>query len=186
MPEWVWIVLILVALVVGAGAAWFFTQRQKSQRLRERFGPEYQRSVEEHGDPRRAEKELERRQERIAHLEIRPLPPEDRTRFADQWRSIQGLFVDDPKRAIAEADGLVTEVMRARGYPVADFEQRAADISVDHPQVVEHYRAADAIARSSDRGEATTEDLRQAMVHYRVLFEDLLEPETIRVTKKER
>jgi hypothetical protein len=170
----VWIVLIVV-LLVAAGVAIWYTQQQKSRQLQARFGPEYERSVQEVGDRRRAEAELERRAERVAHLEIRPLSPEDRDRFTEAWRSVQALFVDAPNRAITEADRLVTEVMRVRGYPVTDFEQRAADISVDHPRVVEHYRAAYAIARSSHRGEATTEDLRQAMVHYRALFEDLLE-----------
>src|SRR5205823_2940201 len=124
---------------------------------------------------RRAEAELQERAARVDHLDIHPLSPADRTRFADAWRSVQAQFVDDPARAIADADRLVIEVMRVRGYPVTAFEQRAADVSVDHPEVVANYRAAYAIARRSQEGDATTEDLRQAMVHYRALFEDLLE-----------
>jgi hypothetical protein len=176
MDPSVWIVLIVV-LVVIAGAAFFYTQQQKTRQLRARFGSEYDRSLQETGNRRHAEAELARREERVAHLDIRPLMPDDRARFSNAWRSVQAQFVDDPGRSIAEADRLVTEVMRVRGYPVADFEQRAADISVDHPRVVDNYRAAYAIARRSGRGEANTEDLRQAMVHYRALFEDLLETE---------
>jgi hypothetical protein len=176
MDPSIWIILIVVLAVV-VGAAVLYQQQQRTRQLRARFGPEYERSVREVGSRRRAEAELEQRQERVAHLDIRPLSREDRARFTEAWRSVQARFVDDPGRAIAEADRLVTEVMRVRGYPVADFEQRAADISVDHPRVVEHYRAAIQIARRSANGEADTEDLRQAMVHYRVLFEDLLEAE---------
>jgi hypothetical protein len=186
MPEWVWLVLIALALVVGAAAAWFYFQQQRTHRLRQRFGPEYDHSVRALGDRHHAERELQRREERVEHLEIRPLEPEDRERFLQQWQAVQGRFVDEPRGAIAEADDLVAEVMRARGYPVADFEQRAADISVDHPAVVENYRAANEIARRSDRGEADTEELRQAMVHYRVLFEDLLETEAPKAEESRR
>jgi hypothetical protein len=178
MEQTVWIVLIVVLAV--AAAAVLYIQQQRSRQLRARFGPEYDRSVRLEGSRRRAEAELARREERVSHLDIQPLVPEDRTRFAQEWRAVQALFVDDPPRAIAEADRLVTEVMRVRGYPVTDFEQRAADISVDHPRVVENYRAAFAIARESDRGQASTEDLRQAMVHYRELCEDLLESEPVK------
>jgi len=176
MDPSIWILLIVVLAVIAAGM-FFYAQRQKTRQLRARFGPEYERSLQETGDRRHAEAELARREERVAHLDIRPLMPDDRARFSNAWRSVQAQFVDDPGRSIAEADRLVTEVMRVRGYPVADFEQRAADISVDHPRVVDNYRAAYAIARRSGRGEANTEDLRQAMVHYRALFEDLLETE---------
>lgn len=182
MDTWVWILLLVAVVVVVVGA--LFVQQQKTRRLQANFGSEYDRSVHQLGDRRNAEAELERRRERVAHLDIRPLSREDQTRFADAWRSIQAHFVDDPTDAIAGADRLVTEVMRVRGYPVTDFEQRAADVSVDHPQVVENYRAAYAIARHSERDEATTEDLRQAVVHYRALFQDLLETEPL--TEKER
>jgi hypothetical protein len=177
MDPWVWIVLLVLLVVVAAGA--LYLQQQKTRQLRAHFGPEYERSVREVGDRRRAEAELKGREERVAHLDIRPLASEDCAHFANAWRSVQALFVDDPERAIAEADRLVTEVMRKRGYPIADFEQRAADISVDHPRVVENYRAAYAIARRREQGQASTEDLRQAMVHYRTLFEDLLEAEPV-------
>src|SRR5947209_5544778 len=175
MDPSVWIILIIVLAVAAAAAVLY--QQQRTHQLRARFGPEYDRSVRETGDRRRAEAELQKRAARVSRLDIQPLSREKRTQFADAWREVQARFVDDPSQAIAEADRLVTEVMRVRGYPVSDFEQRAADISVDHPRVVEHYRAAFAIARRSNRGEADTEDLRQAMVHYRLLFEDLLETE---------
>jgi hypothetical protein len=184
MPEWGWLVLVVLALVVGAGAAWFFLERRRTQRLRRRFGPEYEHSVHAIGSRRKAEKELEHREERIQHLDIRLLEPAESDRFLEEWRGVQGRFVDNPAGAVAEADRLVAEVMRARGYPVTDFDQRAADISVDHPRVVENYRAARDIAVRSERGEASTEDLRQAMVHYRILFDDLLESEP--TLRKER
>jgi len=173
MQPWIWIV-VAVAVVIVLALAYWYSERQKGQQMRERFGSEYDRSVDQLGDERRAQKVLERRAERVEHLQIRPLSPEDQQRFTESWQSIQALFVDDPVRAIHDADGLVTEVMRVRGYPITDFEQRAADISVNHPHVVENYRAAYEIARRSDRAEANTEDLRQALVHYRALFEDLL------------
>jgi hypothetical protein len=134
--------------------------------------------VTEHGDQRGAQAELEARQKRVEQLDIRSLSPSDRARFADAWRATQAHFVDDPSAAIGEADRLVTDVMKARGYPIGDFEQRAADVSVDHPRVVENYRAARDTALRNERGQASTEDLRQAMVHYRALFEDLLESGT--------
>jgi hypothetical protein len=169
------IILVVVIVVLLAVVAWLLYERQRSARLQSTFGPEYKRAVAETGDRRAAEAELEERQRRVRALEIRPLAADERERYAAAWREVQGRFVDDPAAAIADADRLIGEVMEARGYPVADFERRTADISVDHPAVVEHYRAAHAIASRSD-GEAETEDLRQAMVHYRALFEDLLEP----------
>jgi hypothetical protein len=169
-------ILLLVVLVVAIGAvAWTMTRKRRSEELRQRFGPEYDHTVEQIGDQRQAEAELAARQKRVERLNIRPLEPAERDRFIAAWRSTQARFVDEPTAAIAEADRLVAEVMRARGYPVGDFEQRAADISVDHPIVLENYRAARRIALANDRGQADTEDLRQAMVHYRALFEDLLE-----------
>jgi hypothetical protein len=132
--------------------------------------------VKDAGDRRTAEGELRKRQERVQALEIRPLEGEDRERYATEWRQVQALFVDEPKAAIDDADDLIGRVMKARGYPVADFEQRVADISVDHAAVVEHYRAAHAIAERRDEVDTDTEALRQAMVHYRALFEDLLGP----------
>jgi len=169
------IVLAVVALVAIAAAAWFFMQKRRTEQLREGFGPEYERAVRETGDRTKAERELEARRERVEALRIRPLSAEQQQRFAGAWRQTQARFVDDPGGAVGEADNLIGEVMQARGYPVGDFEQRAADISVDHPEVVTNYRAAHRIAGAQERGEAGTEDLRQAMVHYRALFEELLE-----------
>ena len=171
------ITLLLIAVIaaVAGGAAVYFLQRQRSVHLRERFGPEYDRTRTEVGDPRRAEAMLAARERRVEKLHIRPLTPEERTQFSEVWRHVQAIFVDDPKGAIHEADTLVNQVMSARGYPMADFAQRQADISVDHPVVVEHYRAARRIADLNQAGTANTEDLRQAVIHYRALFEDLLE-----------
>jgi len=166
--------LIAAAVVVGCVLAWYFQTRQRSSHLKERFGPEYERTRSHVGDLRRAEAALEAREKRVEKFHLRPLASDEAERFTEVWRHIQALFVDDPKGATTEADGLVNEVMTARGYPVADFEQRAADISVDHPVVVEHYRAARAIAERNARGAASTEDLRQALIHYRALFDDLL------------
>jgi hypothetical protein len=165
------IIVVLVALV-----AWYVTeQRRRRERLREQFGPEYEHTVEAYGERGEAEQALEARTERVASLHIRPLPAGESARYGDQWRQVQARFVDDPEGAIADADRLCGEVMQARGYPMGDFEQRAADVSVDHPHVVQHYRAAHAIATDAERGNAGTEQLRQAMVHYRTLFEDLID-----------
>ncbi len=168
--------ILVVALLLALGAAaWLYLQKRKTEQLRGSFGPEYERAVQETGDRRKAESELEERKERVEQLNIRALEPREREQFAERWKSAQAQFVDDPKGAIKEADRLVAEVMQARGYPVGDFEQRAADISVDHPHVVQNYRAAHEIALRNGRGEAETEDLRKALVHYRALFEELLE-----------
>jgi hypothetical protein len=168
-------VIVVVAIIVAI-AIWYFAQQRRRTELRQQFGPEYERTVDAYdGERGRAEKELETRQERVAALNIRPLSSADSTRYAESWRAVQSNFVDDPESAIGDADRLCEEVMQARGYPMGDFEQRAADISVDHPSVVEHYRAAHAIARRAGRNEADTEDLRQAMVHYRTLFDELIE-----------
>jgi hypothetical protein len=168
------VLIIVLVVIVAAVGAWFFLQRQKSERLRTRFGPEYDRAVRETGHARKAEAELEAREKRLSEFDIRPLSLEDSRRFAEDWRRLQARFVDDPRGAVSEADNVVDEVMRARGYPVGDFDQRAADLSVNHGRVGENYRAARQIAGRHARGEAGTEDLRQAMVHYRALFEDLL------------
>ena len=168
-------VLVLLAIVVIAAAWWYTQQQRRSKQLRHQFGPEYERAVDQYGERGRAEEALTARTERVEQLHIRPLRAEDSARYAESWRSVQSRFVDDPEGAIGEADRLCGEVMQARGYPMGNFEQRAADISVDHPRVVEHYRAAHEVARRSADGNATTEDLRQAMVHYRTLFEDLIE-----------
>jgi len=164
----------LVVLLIAALAVWA-TQRRRSADLRRRFGPEYERTVEASRNRLQAEKELWARQERVDALEIRPLEPAARDRFEERWREVQAMFVDDPGNAVDQADRLIGQVMRARGYPVGDFDQRAADISVDHPHVVDHYRTAHAIAVKRRSGEGATEQLRQAFVHYRALFADLLE-----------
>ena len=168
------IVAILVIVAVVALVAWAM-QRRRSDELKRRFGPEYERTVQASHDQREAEAELRARQERVDALEIRPLAPEARDKYTERWREVQAMFVDDPGTAVDEADKLIGEVMRARGYPVGDFEQRAADVSVNHPQVVDHYRTAHAIALKRQSGEGATEQLRQAFVHYRALFADLLE-----------
>lgn len=165
-------VLIALAVIV---IAIVLMQKRRTDELRGKFGPEYQRLVQERGDEKHVEKELASRVERVKQLHIKPLSPDRRAQFADAWRSDQARFVDDPKGAVIEADRLVADLMQVRGYPVGDFEQRAADVSVDHPHVVQNYRAAHDIAVRQQRGEATTEDLRRAMVHYRALFDDLLE-----------
>ena len=168
------IILALVVIVLIGAVAWMMMQR-RTQELRRRFGPEYDRVITERGDTRQAEHELAARQKRVEKFDIHPLDPAQRDGFIEAWRTTQARFVDAPAEAIRDADRLVSEVMQARGYPVGDFEQRAADVSVDHPIVVENYRAARAIALANERGQAGTEDLRQAIVHYRALFEDLLE-----------
>jgi len=169
---WVLVAVLVVLVVV---LAVLLMRSRRSQRLQDDFGPEYERTVEERGDRREAEAELAHRRERREQLDIRPLEPDARERYAERWQAAQRRFVDQPAPAVGEADALVSAVMSERGYPVSDeFEQRAADISVDHPVVVEHYRAAHAISLRATDGEAGTEDLRQAMVHFRALFDELL------------
>ena len=155
--------------------AYIVQQRKRSEQLRTRFGPEYERVVRETGSVAAAEARLHARQTRVERLHIHPLQPDDAARFAAAWKNVQARFVDDPKGAVTEADRLVGELMNARGYPVGEFDQQVDDISVDHPSVVMNYRAARDIAQDHERGRATTEDLRQAMVHYRALFTELLE-----------
>jgi hypothetical protein len=166
--------VIIIAVIAVAATVWMFVEKRRSQRLRTKFGPEYDRMVQQ-GDRRDAESLLEKRAKRVEKFRIRPLTGEERQTFADSWKRVQARFVDAPAMAVGNADRLVGEVMRARGYPMAEFEQQAADVSVDHPQVVENYRAAHDIAARDTRGQATTEDLRQAMVYYRALFLELLE-----------
>ena len=175
--------IIALAVIVAAGiVAGVFIRKRRTARLRTRFGgAEYARAVQEGGSRRHAEAKLDKRQERVESFHIRPLASGDHARFLDSWRKLQARFVDSPGGAVTEADQLLGDVMSTRGYPVSDFEQRAADISVDHPQVMENYRTAHKIALSQTQGQATTEDLRQAMIHYRTLFEELVgEPETAR------
>jgi hypothetical protein len=173
------VIVAVVLVLVVIGVLWYVSQQRQRQHrteeLKSNFGPEYDRAVDQYGESREAEKELLARKERVEQLHIKELSGEQSTRFAREWHEVQTRFVDNPEGAIADADRLVTEVMQVRGYPMGDFEQRAADVSVDHPNVVEHYRAAHDIAGKSARGDAETEDLRQAMVHYRSLFQDLIE-----------
>jgi len=173
------IILVIVLLVVVGAVAWVLMQRKRSEELRERFGPEYERTVDQLGGSRQAEAELAAREKRVKTFDIRPLSGQEHQRFSQAWRATQSHFVDEPGAAIKQADRLVSDLMRERGYPIGDFDQRAADISVDHPTVVENYRAARAIAIANERGEASTEQLRQAMVHYRALFEDLLDTDAL-------
>ena len=174
-PSSVMIVVLVIAVIAIAAIAFGISRKHRSQKLREHFGPEYDRVVKREGDVRKGEGVLEFRERRHHKFEIRPLSSTDRSSFLYRWNDVQSRFVDDPKSAVTQADSLVTDAMQARGYPMGDFEQRAADISVDHPVVVENYRAGHAIALRHGRGEASTEDLRQAMVHYRTLFQELLD-----------
>jgi hypothetical protein len=174
MPVWAWIVIGVGAVVVVA-LAWFGIDRQRSRHLQEKFGPEYGRTVSARGDRRAAESELREREQVRERLQIRPLSERQRDQYGGEWQQVQSDFVDNPSAAVAEADRLVAEVMRERGYPVDDFERQAAVVSVDHPDVVANYREGHAIYVSFGRGDASTEDLRQAMQHYRALFDDLLE-----------
>jgi hypothetical protein len=174
------IVVVVIAFLVIAITAYLAMRRRRSLMLRERFGPEYDRVVRREGDVRKGEGVLEFRQKRRERFELRTLSPVDRSSFEQRWDEVQARFVDDPKGAVTVADSLVMEVMQARGYPVGDFEQRASDISVDHPVVVENYRSAHDIALRHNRGQASTEDLRKAMVHYRTLFQELLETNRLR------
>jgi hypothetical protein len=168
-------VIGVAAVIVVAVLVWRMNARRRTAQLRERFGPEYDHTVEQASTRRGAEVELRAREARRDQLDIRPLAPSSRERYAQEWTQVQSRFVDDPVAAVSAADTLVTSVMRERGYPMDGFEQRAADVSVDHPDVVENYRSAHRVSDLSARGEATTEDLRQAMQHYRSLFDDLLE-----------
>ena len=168
------LIAVIAAVVVVAVIAFILTRKRRSQQLRERFGPEYDRVLKKEGEVRRADGVLEMRAKRREKFTLRPLPDESRLDFAERWRAVQAQFVDEPAGSVTQADALVNELMAARGYPMSDFEQRAADISVDHPGVVENYRTAHAIALRHQSGQASTEDLRKAMVHYRSLFEELL------------
>ena len=175
-------VIVVVAIIVVMAAVWFVMRRRRTDALRQRFGPEYERVAREQG-PQRADTILAEREKRVEKLSLRRISLEERDRFIIRWREIQSHFVDDPAGAVTDADLLVGQLMEARGYPVGDFEQRAADISVDHPLVVDNYRAARAIALRHRRGEANTEDLRNSVIYYRSLFDDLLETKTAGPTK---
>ena len=170
---------VVVVLIIVVGVALYMRKRKNTTAgLRNRFGPEYDRAVKQHGSERKAEAKLTDRETRVEMLKLRDLDPAERERYLAQWQTVQSRFVDYPKGAVTEADELVCSLMQTRGYPVTDFDQRAADISVDHPRVVENYRSAHDIALRLGRGEASTEDMRTAMIHYRSLFDELVQAQT--------
>lgn len=183
MPSWGWVLIAIGIVVVLALVAWNAYGARKRKGLQGRFGPEYDRTVADAPSRREAESELSQRQKRRDELQIRPLAPESRDRYASRWHNTQAKFVDEPEEAVGEADGLIQEVMRERGYPVEDFDQRASDLSVDHPEVISNYRAAHGIWTANLRGKATTDDLRTAMQHYRALFVELLEQEPAQASR---
>lgn len=167
--------IVIVIAVIVVIAAVLLMRKRKSQHLKEHFGSEYDRTIQQRGNPRLAEEELSQREKRVQSMEIHPLSAGARERYAEEWSMVQRRFVDEPAAAVNDADNLVNRVMESRGYPMSDFEQRAADVSVTHPKVVQNYRAARDIVARHGRGQSSTEDLRQAMVHYRSLFDELLE-----------
>ena len=175
MPGWAWALVAVGALVVVALVIWQAMKQRRTRALQGRFGPEYDRTLDGAESKRDAEAELSARADRRDELEIQPLTTAARERYLVEWQRVQANFVDNPDGAVRDADTTIQSVMADRGYPVDDFEQRAADISVDHPQVVENYRLGHRLARASALGDGTTEDLRQAMQHYRLLFEELVE-----------
>ena len=177
MPVWSWF-FIAAAVLIAFTLVWIavlsVTGRKRTERLRKHFGPEYERAVGEAGDQRAGEQDLVARERKREKLDIVALSQEAHAMYAGHWRTVQAAFVDDPSRAVGDADRLVTQVMRERGYPIDDFDQRASDISVDHPDMVEHYRAAHTLHLAQEKGDIGTEAQRQAFVHYRALFEQLL------------
>jgi hypothetical protein len=181
MPTSTLVIVAVVVVIAALAVAWAYSAQRRRRHLRERFGPEYQRTVENVGSATKAEAVLADREKRVSSYHIRELSAEERGRFSEAWRRVQGKFVDDPAGAVTEADLLVTDVMTTRGYPMTDFDRRAEDLTVEHPDVVHHYRQARDIAARHSRNAASTEDLRQALVHYRALFADLLDvPHQIR------
>jgi hypothetical protein len=173
--SYIFLGVLISSLICVVVWAYVLQKRKHSRRLQQRFGPEYDRAVNELGDRSKAEAELEAREKRVERLDIVALAPADAVKFNQAWSALQSRFVDNPKGVVVQADRLVYELMAKRGYPMGDFERRAADISVDHPAVVSNYRTARAIALRDERGEADTEELRKAVVHYRALFQELLE-----------
>ncbi|MFC4119758.1 hypothetical protein [Nonomuraea zeae] len=178
MTTFIWVAVVVVAVVALAAVGYMLQQQKRRSHLRERFGPEYERIVAEHDNRREAEQELISREQRHSELDIRPLTDESRDSYANRWTEVQERFVDAPGFAVTEADQLVTAVMAERGYPTEDFEQRLSDLSVGHAATLDHYRTAHEISGRAARKEASTEELRQAMVHYRALFEELLHETT--------
>jgi hypothetical protein len=172
------ILAVIVAFIIGGLLGAAFNRQRRTKRLQEKFGPEYERTLNEIGDRRQAEHELEARLDHVKTLDIRPLSAEETERYTNQWRATQAEFVDEPLGALQKADRIIREVMKAKGYPVEDFEQRAADISVDYPDLVVDYRELHLIAVKEEREEVSTEEMRKAMVHGRALFENLVNKET--------
>jgi hypothetical protein len=170
-----WMILAAVVALALIAAGAFFYRRKQSHKLQKHYGAEYDRTVVELGSRTKAESELKAREKRVERLDLISLPAPEAARFAQAWQELQARFVDNPKGAVVQAEQLVRELMEKRGYPMGDFERRAGDISVDHPEVVANYRAAQAIVERDQRGSADTEELRKAVVHYRALFDDLLE-----------
>ncbi len=173
------ILVVLVLVIIGVILGLVFARRRRSKQLHDQFGPEYDHTVQTMGDEKKAQTELDERQKHVEALDIRPLSVSERERYQADWTAVQSKFVDEPGQAIVDADRLIMEVMQLRAYPVSDFEQRAADISVNYPALVSNYRAAREIAIKNEQHQANTEELRQAMIYYRSLFEELLETETV-------
>ncbi len=179
MPGWAWVLVAVVVIIVVALVVWQALRARRTRRLQGRFGPEYDRTVDRADGRREAEADLAARAKRRDELDIRPLPTASRDRYVEEWQHVQARFVDDPRGAVQEADTLIQSVLRERGYPVDDFDQRAADLSVDHPQVVENYRNGHRLSTGD------TEEQRQAMVHYRALFDELVEDTADRPLSRE-
>jgi FtsZ-interacting cell division protein ZipA len=169
------VIVVVVVAIIAIAAAVIVSRRRRSQHLRSHFGPEYDRTLQMQGNPAKAEAVLLEREQRVKKFSLRPLPPADRERYANEWAGVQRRFVDDPSMAVTQADRLVTSVMAARGYPMTDAEQREADISVSYPQLVQNYRSARELTQLHAAGQSSTEDLRKAMVYFRSLFDELLE-----------
>ncbi len=178
------IAVVAVLVIIGAVLGVVFSNRKRSQQLHEQFGTEYEHTVQTMGDEKKAQTELVERQKHVEALDIRPLSTEEREHYLAGWAAVQSKFVDEPRQAIMDADQLIIEVMRLRAYPVSDFDQRAADISVSYPALGSNYRAAREIANKDKLQQADTEELRQAMIYYRSLFEELLGTEAVAVLEK--
>ena len=179
------IAISFTIIIIGVVLSMYLARRKRSERLQEHFGPEYERTVQSLGDEEKAQAELVERQKHVSALDIRPLTDAERERYQTDWTAVQSDFVDEPGQAIVEADHLIMEVMQLRAYPVSDFEQRAADVSVSYPTLVSHYRAAREIALKNTQQQASTEDLRQAMIYYRSLFAELVGTETNHLVEKQ-
>lgn len=183
-PTIIIIAVVVIVVIMGAIMAPTFARRRRSQKFQNKYGPEYERTVQTAGNDKKAQAELKDRQKHIDTLNIRPLSVAERERYQAEWTTIQAKFVDQPGQATVEADHLIMEVMKVRAYPVSDFDQRAADISVNYPTLVSNYRAAREIAIKNEKHSANTEELRQALIYYRSLFDELLKEEAVVLEKK--